>query len=175
MVQSAFRSFFSLVRRSEEDDQLFDVRNWDGLWAVLGVIAVRKCRRQWRLFHGAGRDVGREQKLAPATGDSGSGWEAVTRQPLPEEAAALGDLVEQMLGRLVLRDRPILETRLKGTVSRKSSPRRVGPSGRCTGCWRRLASTSWYRWRRPARTHRSKVLHRSRVISRSERPSGFPE
>src|SRR5262249_42565059 len=125
VVQSAFRSFFSLVRRSEEDDQLFDVRNWDGLWAVLGVIAVRKCRRQWRLFHGAGRDVGREQKLAPATGDSGSGWEAVTRQPLPEEAAALGDLVEQMLGRLVLRDRPILETRLKGTVSRKSSPRRV--------------------------------------------------
>lgn len=114
VVQSAFRSFFGLARQADADDRRFDVRSWDGLWAVLVVIAVRKCRRQWRLFHGAGRDVQREQALAARSDDSHGGWEAVDREPLPEEAAALGDLVEQLLTRLVACDRPILEQRLQG-------------------------------------------------------------
>ncbi len=114
VVQSAFRSFFCLAR--EGDPERFDVRNWDGLWAVLVVIAVRKCRRQWRLFHAAGRDVRREQARQPAPDDSSSNpaLEAVDREPLPEEAAALGDLVERLLGSLVPRDRAILEQRLQG-------------------------------------------------------------
>jgi RNA polymerase sigma-70 factor (ECF subfamily) len=113
VVQSAFRSFFSLVQKPEQETNLFDVRNWDGLWAVLMVIAVRKCRRQWRLFHAAGRDVGREQAMQAAD-SSASCWQAVDREPLPEEAAALGEMVEQMLGKLVPRDRVILEQRLQG-------------------------------------------------------------
>jgi RNA polymerase sigma-70 factor, ECF subfamily len=113
VVQSAFRSFFCLARQADGDDRRFDVRNWDGLWAVLVLIAVRKCRRQWRLFHGAGRDVQREQALA-ASDSSASGWEAVDREPLPEEAVALGDMVEQLLKRLVSRDRVVLEKRLQG-------------------------------------------------------------
>lgn len=112
VVQSAFRSFFALARRGAEEER-FDVRNWDGLWAVLVVIAVRKCRRQWRLFTAAGRDVGREQALGGGEG-SASGWEAVDREPLPEEAASLEDLVEQLLARLVPRDRAVLERRLQG-------------------------------------------------------------
>jgi len=114
IVQSAFRSFFGLAQQADADERRFDVRNWDGLWAILVLIAVRKCHRQWRLYHGAGRDVQREQKLDQGPDDSGAGWEPVDREPLPEEAAALADLVEQLLGRLIPRDRPILEQRLQG-------------------------------------------------------------
>jgi RNA polymerase sigma factor (sigma-70 family) len=112
VVQSVFRSFFSMVRAADEEGR-FDVRNWDGLWAVLVLIAVRKCRRQWRRFRTATRDVQREQAM-DAGDSSAAGWEAMDREPLPEEAASLGDLVQTLLGRLTPRDRTILEKRLQG-------------------------------------------------------------
>jgi RNA polymerase sigma-70 factor (ECF subfamily) len=112
VVQSVFRSFFSMVQASE-DNSRFDIRNWDGLWALLVVIAVRKCRQHWRRFRAAGRDVLREQAL-DAAGDMLAEWEAVDREPLPEEAVSLGDLLEKLLGRLTPRDRTILEQRLQG-------------------------------------------------------------
>jgi DNA-directed RNA polymerase specialized sigma24 family protein len=80
---------------------------------LLVIVAVRKCRRQWRLFHGAGRNVRREQVQAAAD-DSLPSWEALDREPLPDEAVALGDLLEQLLSRLGPRDRVILELRLQG-------------------------------------------------------------
>jgi RNA polymerase sigma-70 factor (ECF subfamily) len=112
VVQSAFRSFFSMFMGTDEDKR-FDVRNWDGLWAILVVIAVRKCREQWRRFRGRTRDAKREQAM-DAGDSSAPGWEAVDREPLPEEAALLGDLLEKLLGRLTPRDRVILEKRLQG-------------------------------------------------------------
>jgi RNA polymerase sigma factor (sigma-70 family) len=114
VVQSALRSFFGLVRQSAAEPERFDVRNWDGVWALLVVIVVRKCRRQWRLFHTAERDVDREQSRDAAAERTVGGWEAVDREPSPGEAAALAETVEQLLGRLVPRDRLILEKRLQG-------------------------------------------------------------
>lgn len=109
VMQSAFRSFFSLAQKADEARR-FDVRNWDGLWAVLVVIAVRKCRRLWRRYQAAGRDVRREQGALSSEGR----WEAVDREPSPEDAAALAEVVERLLGRLTVRDRAVVEGRLRG-------------------------------------------------------------
>jgi DNA-directed RNA polymerase specialized sigma24 family protein len=114
VVQSAFRSFFALVRRPDQENGLVKVRNWNELWAVLVVIAVRKCRKQWRLFAAAGRDVHREQGRATTLDDRVSGWEVIDREPQPDEAAALADLVTGLMGRLASCDRAVLERRLQG-------------------------------------------------------------
>jgi RNA polymerase sigma-70 factor (ECF subfamily) len=40
VLQSAYKSFFIRHARGE-----FDIDGWDGLWALLTVITVRKCSR----------------------------------------------------------------------------------------------------------------------------------
>jgi RNA polymerase sigma-70 factor (ECF subfamily) len=41
-------------------------------------------------------------------------WEAVGREPLPEHAAALSEIVEAILGELTPTERPIIELSLQG-------------------------------------------------------------
>jgi RNA polymerase sigma-70 factor (ECF subfamily) len=109
VVQSVFRSFF----RCHADGQ-FDVRGWDGLWALLVVITARKCGRQLRRFRGPGRDVRREVPAAAPPDDSATGWEALARDPSPEEAAVLADTLAQLMRGLRERERQVLELRLQG-------------------------------------------------------------
>ena len=120
VVQSAFKSFF----RCQADGQ-FDVQSWDALWSLLVVITARKCGRQLRRFHGAGRDVRREVPAPASSDDSAPGWEALARDPSPEEAAVLAETLERLMGGLKERERQVLELRLQGyTVPEISS--RVG-------------------------------------------------
>jgi RNA polymerase sigma-70 factor (ECF subfamily) len=109
VVQSVFKSFF----RRHADGQ-FDLHDWDGLWSLLVVITARKCGRQLRYFHRAGRDVRREAP-APGTDDgAAAGWEALARDPSPEEAAVLAETLERLLRGLKERERQVLELRLQG-------------------------------------------------------------
>ncbi len=108
VVQSAFRSFF--VRQAHGQ---FELRDWDSLWSLLVMITLRKCGRQVRRFRGPRRDVRKEvQAAVPDTSDSG--WEAIAREPLPDEAAALAELVESIMRGLNDRERQVLELRLQG-------------------------------------------------------------
>jgi RNA polymerase sigma-70 factor (ECF subfamily) len=108
VVQSVFKSFF----RCHADGQ-FDLRDWDGLWSLLVVITARKCGRQLRRFHQAGRDV-RKERPAPEGSDAPHGFEALARDPSPEEAAVLTETLEQVMRGLEERERQVLELRLQG-------------------------------------------------------------
>jgi RNA polymerase sigma-70 factor (ECF subfamily) len=109
VVQSVFKSFF----RCHADGQ-FDVRSWDALWSLLVVITARKCGRQLRRFRGAGRDVRREVPAPASSDDSAAGWEALARDPSPEEAAVLAETLERLMRGLKERERQVLELRLQG-------------------------------------------------------------
>jgi RNA polymerase sigma-70 factor (ECF subfamily) len=109
VVQSVFKSFF----RCQADGQL-DVAGWEELWSLLVVITVRKCGRQLRRFHGAGRDVRREVVSTPAEDSSAAAWQALAREPSAEEAAVLAETLEQLMAGLKERERQVLELRLQG-------------------------------------------------------------
>src|SRR5262245_45918966 len=90
VMQSVLRSFF---RRHQQDE--FELENWDSLWSLLALITLRKCGYQVRHFTAERRDVRREV-TPPAEADSAGGWEAIAREPTPEEAAMLAETVEQL-------------------------------------------------------------------------------
>jgi RNA polymerase sigma-70 factor (ECF subfamily) len=118
VVQSVFKSFF--VRHGQGQ---FELANWDGLWGLLVRITLRKCVRKKRNFYGPQRDVRREAVPSPGEDGAGLEWEAVAREPRPEEAAVLAETVGQFLSGLNERDRPIVELRLEGYTAPEISTR----------------------------------------------------
>jgi RNA polymerase sigma-70 factor (ECF subfamily) len=108
IVQSVFKSFFARC-----GDGQFDVASWDSLWALLAVIALRKCGYRTRHYRAACRDVAREQ-TPPADEESAARWQAIAREPTPDEAAELTEAVEQLLNSLRDRERRIVELSLQG-------------------------------------------------------------
>jgi RNA polymerase sigma-70 factor (ECF subfamily) len=110
VVQSAFRSFF--MRNAEGN---WDLDNWDSLWSMLTVITVRKCGHKIEHFRARRRDVYREVAIQPRGDDNSSpSWEAIAREPTPQEAALLSETVEELMRELDERDRPILMLSLQG-------------------------------------------------------------
>lgn len=118
LVQSAFKSFF--VRDAA---QPYAVTSWDNLWALLATITLRKCGRQVRQFLADKRNVGREAQLVAEGGDSSANWELIAREPMPDEAAALADAVEEFLASLDDRIRPVAELALQGHSVQEISAR----------------------------------------------------
>lgn len=120
VTQSVFRTFFR--RRSEGE---FELRSWDELWTLLTVITVRKCQRWAAHFQAERRDVRREASLGPrrTTRRRAYDWQALDREPTPEEAATFADLLENLLVGLSPRDRDIFEARLNGASSEEISGR----------------------------------------------------
>jgi RNA polymerase sigma-70 factor (ECF subfamily) len=108
VLQSVYKSFF--LRHAGGQ---FDLRDWDGLWALLTVITVRKCGRWADHFRAGIRDVGRE-KPPPAAGDADRSWEVLAREPSPSEAAVLAETVEDLIRGLPERDRAIVTLGLQG-------------------------------------------------------------
>lgn len=98
---SAFNSFCNRAERG----QLPDLKDRDGLWALLVVLTARKAadlvKHQQRQKRGGGRVQG-DSALQPAAGDSGPGGfdELEGSEPTPEEAALLAEEVEDLLDRL---------------------------------------------------------------------------
>jgi RNA polymerase sigma-70 factor (ECF subfamily) len=116
VLQSVYKSFFLRQARGE-----FELHDWDGLWALLVVITLRKCGRWAAHFRTAGRDVTAEVAVGPASGDSGDDWDVAADEPTPSEAAMLTETVEALLRDLPDRDRAILTLALQGYNAREIS------------------------------------------------------
>jgi DNA-directed RNA polymerase specialized sigma24 family protein len=101
---AALGAFDSFCRRAEQG-QFPDLKDRDGLWALLVVLTARKAadllRHQHREKRGGGLVRG-DSALLPAGGDGGpSGLDDLPGDdPTPLEAALLADEVEGLLARL---------------------------------------------------------------------------
>jgi RNA polymerase sigma-70 factor (ECF subfamily) len=109
VLQSVYKSFFLRHARGK-----FEFESWDSLWGLLTLITVRKCNRLAEHFHAGTRDVRAEVSSPLAADDSGCGWEALDREPTPEQAAMLAETVEKLLQGLEPRERDIVTLGLQG-------------------------------------------------------------
>jgi RNA polymerase sigma-70 factor (ECF subfamily) len=114
IVQSVYRSFFTRYERGE-----FELTDWDGLWGMLTVITVRKCLNRAAYFRTARRDVRRQVPLAE--GDH-SPLQLLTREPTPDEAALLMEIVQELMADLDGRERTMLSLSLQGYTVKEISP-----------------------------------------------------
>jgi DNA-directed RNA polymerase specialized sigma24 family protein len=114
-VQSAFATFFRRARAGAFGVDL----DRDDLWALLGVIAVRKARRQARREAAGKRGGGRVLDEGALTDDDRAGLEALAAGP-----AADFDLhCEELLGRLDEELRTFAMLRLLGHTNREVADR----------------------------------------------------
>jgi RNA polymerase sigma-70 factor (ECF subfamily) len=107
VLQSVFRSFFRRFQAGQ-----FDLENWDSLWAVLTVMTLHKSGHLQEYYLAARRDVRREE-----TGTDKAIQALNTlcaREPTPEEAACLTDLLEHMLRDLDEGEHRIITMYLQG-------------------------------------------------------------
>jgi RNA polymerase sigma-70 factor (ECF subfamily) len=118
VVQSAFKSFFLRYGAGK-----LQVHDWDNLWGLLTVITLRKCLDRVEYHHAERRDVQREAAAQPGTAGTEPWWEAVAREPRPEEAVVLAETVELLLRGLEEVERPILEMSLQGYTTQEISER----------------------------------------------------
>jgi RNA polymerase sigma-70 factor (ECF subfamily) len=117
VVQSAYKSFFLRY-----DAGNLDVANWNSLWGLLTLITVRKCAERAAYHRAERRDAAREVSLQRR--DNASSWlEPFGREPTPDEAAVLREIVERLLAGLDDDERPILEMSLQGHTTREISER----------------------------------------------------
>jgi len=90
VVQSVYRSFLQADRTSP-----FNLEDWDGLWAIMAVIMVRKCLDRREYWGAARRDLRRES--VPGLLDNGVPVrEADPRSPTPLEIVAFQETLEQL-------------------------------------------------------------------------------
>jgi RNA polymerase sigma-70 factor (ECF subfamily) len=108
-VQSALGSFFKRLRRGQ-----FNLATWDALWSLLVVMTIRKCAARRDYFYASRRDVRREIALAEEDGLAASFGIPQSREPRPEEALALAELIERLLQGLSDSERMIVVLRLEG-------------------------------------------------------------
>ncbi len=106
VVMSAYRSFFIGLRERE-----FTVANGGDLWQLLVQIMLRKLYRQVARHEARKRSVRRDVRIDVF---DQSEMPIPDREPRPEEAAALADELEFVLGQLQPLGRRVLELRLQG-------------------------------------------------------------
>jgi RNA polymerase sigma-70 factor (ECF subfamily) len=117
VVQSAYKSFFVRQRAGQ-----IDVGNWSSLWGLLTVITLRKVADRAAHFRAGKRDAGRE--LPAPAGEQAPAWQtALDREPNPDEAALLTEVVEELMRELDADERPVLELSLQGHSTSEISER----------------------------------------------------
>jgi RNA polymerase sigma-70 factor (ECF subfamily) len=116
VVQSAYKSFFLRYKAGK-----LEVKDWGNLWGLLTMITLRKCMDRVDYHKAECRDVQRE--VAAQTGAKGTEpwWEAIAREPTPDEAAVLAETVEELLRALQPDERPILTLSLQGFTTQEIS------------------------------------------------------
>jgi RNA polymerase sigma-70 factor (ECF subfamily) len=122
VVQSAYKSFFLRYGAGK-----LEVRDWDNLWGLLTVITLRKCFDRVEYHRAERRDVQREAAAHPGAAGAEPWWQAVAREPTPDEAAVLAETVEQLLRGLAEDERPVLEMSLQGYTTQEISERLARP------------------------------------------------
>lgn len=106
VVQSVFRSFFGAVRQGR-----FALQTSGDLWRLLLGITRNKFLFQVEHHTAGKRAVNREAAASPTDAEFSA---FVSREPSPEEAAALTDLLEWTLAKFDPTSRKIVELRLQG-------------------------------------------------------------
>lgn len=109
VLQSALKSFFSGVQQGT-----ISLADWDGLWTILVVITLRKCRKQVIYYQRACRTIGRERHSEGSDEECRVAFEAIAREPLPDEAAQLVETLEEALRGFDDVDRQVLLQTLQG-------------------------------------------------------------
>ena len=127
VVQSAYKSL--LLRYGEG---VLAAEGWQGLWGLLTTITIRKCADRARFHHAERRDVRRE--TASSGQDSQPSGFAVSREPTPDEAAVLAEIIENLLSKLESDERTIIEMSLQGFTTQEISAQ----TGRAERSVRRL-------------------------------------
>jgi RNA polymerase sigma-70 factor (ECF subfamily) len=115
VVQSTYKSFFRRYNGGT-----LEAVDWNGLWSLLTLITVRKCRERVAYHRAECRDVAREVSATP-TEDGSPGVETFTREPTPSEAAQLSETVDQLLADLDEDERSVVELSLRGYTTREIS------------------------------------------------------
>ena len=109
VLQSVLKSFFS--RHAEGQ---FELDGWDGLWALLAQITVRKCGRWNEYYRAHRRRADREVHSLSTPAGALEVWETLTSgEPTPLEAASLVETVQQLMAGLDERDRAVVALRLQ--------------------------------------------------------------
>jgi RNA polymerase sigma-70 factor (ECF subfamily) len=108
VMQSAFKSFFWRYAEGQ-----FDFADWDSLGSLLTLFTLRKCGHKVEHFRAACRDVRREAQVIEEA-DSSASWQAIAREPTPEEAFQLTETVEELFRGLDDADRQAVELSLQG-------------------------------------------------------------
>jgi len=124
VVQSVFNSFF--LRQAQGQ---FELKDWDSLWGLLVRITLRKCGRHVAALHAQRRDARREVEPASSGMESCVPWEAIAREPTPEEVAMLTETQSCLMRRLDERQRQMVVMHLQGYTAPEIS-RQVGRSER---------------------------------------------
>jgi RNA polymerase sigma-70 factor (ECF subfamily) len=111
VVQSAYRSFFRGAREGR-----FVIERSGDLWRLLAAITLNKLKHQIQK-HSAGKRALKREEVPTGDKDNsvvhGGGY---SREPAPDEAAALADMVESLLRHLHPVQREMLELRLQGST-----------------------------------------------------------
>ena len=108
VVQSAYRSFF----RKAAADQ-FTLENGGNLWGLLAAITLNKVRGHVQ-FHTAGkRNIATEASMTSHS-CYGHAPETFSRDPTPEDAAALAEAFEMVTSQLSNLQRDVFELYLQG-------------------------------------------------------------
>jgi RNA polymerase sigma-70 factor (ECF subfamily) len=116
VVQSAYKSFFLRYGEGALGD-----RGWQSLWGLLTCITLRKCADRVRYYQAECRDLSRERAQLPAAEGPEPWREAVSREPTPQQAAALAETVEQVLRGVNADERSIIELSLQGYTTQEIS------------------------------------------------------
>jgi RNA polymerase sigma factor (sigma-70 family) len=115
LVQSAYKSFFVRQRTGQ-----LELVNWKSLWGLLAIITLRKVADRMAYYQADKRDAGRE--VVSPEEDRSAAWQtAIDREPGPDEAVLLTEIVEALFRDLDADERPILELSLQGLTATEIS------------------------------------------------------
>ncbi|MCH8042130.1 MAG: sigma-70 family RNA polymerase sigma factor [Planctomycetes bacterium] len=117
VAQSVLRSFFKQLR-----DKQVTVGPDDDLWPLLVTVALNKIRNRGKFWSRQRRDPRRQSPLV-------EGLDPLEREPSPDDAAVVQDLIEQLLAPFSGRRRQIIELILQGEPV-KSIAEQVGTTER---------------------------------------------
>jgi RNA polymerase sigma factor (sigma-70 family) len=113
VVQSVFRSYFQRQQQGS-----LAVQDWDHLWSLLAMITVRKCTNARVFFTRQKRNAALEVAVEGSGDEALSSWQALAREPTPEQAAVLAELIERLIAVLPERERRIVQLSLEGQDAR---------------------------------------------------------
>lgn len=109
VVQSVYCAFFVGAR-----DGRFVLEQSGDLWRLLVAITLHKLRRQVERHTADKRNVGAERQLHDPESMYGISYQALAREPSPEEAVALTDTLQEIMAGLDPVQRHMVELRLQG-------------------------------------------------------------